>query len=76
MLRQRVRLSAYVGGDLDLSIPEGAFYGGMETLRAKRESSVKSARVREAADRIARAARRGGGGQRRFWVYPDLRQSR
>ena len=61
-----VRLSAYTGGDLDLSTPEGAYYGGMETLRAKRESAVKSARVREAADRNARRGRRAGGGQRWF----------
>lgn len=50
-----VLLSPYTGGDLDLSTPEGAYYGGMETLRAKRESAVKSAWVREAADRNARA---------------------
>src|ERR1035437_8918159 len=54
-VRHGVRLSAYTGGDLDLSTPEGAYYGGMETLRAKRESAVKSAWVREAADRNARA---------------------
>ena len=28
----------YSGGDLDLPTPEGAYYGGMETLRAKWES--------------------------------------
>jgi site-specific DNA recombinase len=61
-----VRLSAYTGGDLDLSTPEGAYYGGMETLRAKRESAVKSARTREAQDRNARAGRRAGGGWRWF----------
>jgi len=62
-VRHGVRLSAYTGGDLDLSTPEGAYYGGMETLRAKRESAVKSARVREAHDRNARAddARAGAG---------------
>jgi len=42
-LRHGVRLSVYTGGDLDLSIAEGAYYGGMETLRAQRESAVKSA---------------------------------
>ncbi len=36
----RVRLSAYTGGDLDLSTAEGAYYGGMETLRARRESAA------------------------------------
>jgi site-specific DNA recombinase len=61
-----VLLSPYTGGDLDLSTPEGAYYGGMETLRAKRESAVKSARVREAADRNARAGKRAGGGWRWF----------
>ena len=72
-VRHGVRLSAYTGGDLDLSTPEGAYYGGMETLRAKRESAVKSARVREAHDRNARAgdARRGLALVR---LYPHLRQ--
>jgi DNA invertase Pin-like site-specific DNA recombinase len=65
-VRHGVRLSAYTGGDLDLSTPEGAYYGGMETLRAKRESAVKSARVREAHERNARAGKRAGGGRRWF----------
>ena len=56
-VRHGVRLSAYTGGDLDLSTAEGAYYGGMETLRARRESAVKSARVREAQDREARKGR-------------------
>ena len=68
--------SAYTGGDLDLSTAEGAYYGGMETLRARRESAVKSARVREAQDREARKGRRTGGGQRwfgytRIYANPD-----
>jgi site-specific DNA recombinase len=58
-VRHGVRLSAYTGGDLDLSTPEGAYYGGMETLRAKRESAVKSARVRR-----RRTGTRGPGGAR------------
>jgi Resolvase, N terminal domain len=33
-VRHGAQLSAYTGGDLDLSTPEGAYYGGMETLRA------------------------------------------
>jgi site-specific DNA recombinase len=75
-VRHGVLLSAYTGGDLDLSTPEGAYYGGMETLRAKRESAVKSARVREAADRNARAGKRAGGGWRwfgytRIYANPD-----
>ena len=41
-IEHKVILSAYAGGDLDLSTPEGAYYGGMETLRAKRESAVRS----------------------------------
>ena len=65
-VRHGVRLSAYTGGDLDLSTAEGAYYGGMETLRARRESAVKSARVREAQDREARKGRRLSGGQRWF----------
>lgn len=71
-----VLLSAYTGGDLDLSTPDGAYYGGMETLRAKRDSAVKSARVREAKDRQARKGNRSGGGHRwfgytRVYVNPD-----
>ncbi|MGH3211223.1 MAG: recombinase family protein [Trebonia sp.] len=61
-VRHGVLLSPYTGGDLDLSTPEGAYYGGMETLRAKRESAVKSARVREAKERQAQAGKRSGGG--------------
>lgn len=59
-------LSAYADGDLDLSTPEGAYYGGMETLRAKRESAVRSVRVREAHDCIARQGMLAGGGRRWF----------
>jgi DNA invertase Pin-like site-specific DNA recombinase len=62
-IEHKVILSAYAGGDLDLSTPEGAYYGGMETLRAKRESAVRSARVREAHDRIARQGKPSGGGR-------------
>ena len=73
-IEHRVILSAYTGGDLDLSTPEGAYYGGMETLRAKRESAVKS--VREANDRIARSGKPAGGGPRwfgytRVYANPD-----
>src|SRR6266496_279140 len=60
-VRHGVRLAAYTGGDLDLSTAEGAYYGGMETQRVRRESAVKSARVREAQDREARKGRRTGG---------------
>jgi site-specific DNA recombinase len=75
-VRRGVLLSAYTGGDLDLSTAEGAYYGGMETLRARRESAVKSARVREAQDRDARKGRRTGGGERwfgytRIYANPD-----
>jgi DNA invertase Pin-like site-specific DNA recombinase len=71
-----VRLSAYTGGDLDLSTPEGAYYGGMETLRARRESAVRSARTREGKDREARKGKRAGGGERwfgytRVYANPD-----
>ena len=65
-VQRGVRLSAYTGGDLDLSTAEGAYYGGMETLRARRESAVKSARTREGKDREARKGRRAGGGERWF----------
>jgi DNA invertase Pin-like site-specific DNA recombinase len=75
-VRHGVRLSAYTGGDLDLSTAEGAYYGGMETLRARRESAVKSARIREVQDREARKGRRVSGGQRwfgytRIYANPD-----
>src|SRR5580704_18741268 len=75
-VRHGVPLSAYTGGDLDLSTAEGAYYGGMETLRARRESAVKSARVREAQDREGRKGRRVGGGERwfgytRIYANPD-----
>ena len=73
-VRDRVLLSPYTGGDLDLSTPEGAYYGGMETLRAKRESAVKSARVREAKERQARAGKRSGGGSLWFGYVRGLRQ--
>jgi DNA invertase Pin-like site-specific DNA recombinase len=75
-VRHGARLSAYTGGDLDLSTPEGAYYGGMETLRARRESAVKSARVREAQDRRARRGPSPVGRPAVVRVYPDLRQSR
>jgi site-specific DNA recombinase len=65
-IEHKVLLSAYAGGDLDLSTPEGAYYGGMETLRAKRESAVRSVRVREAHERIARKGKPSGGGPRWF----------
>ncbi len=58
-VEHRVLLSAYSGGDLDLSTPEGAYYGGMETLRAKRESAVKSVRVREGHDGMTVSRGRG-----------------
>jgi site-specific DNA recombinase len=62
-VEHRVILSAYAGGDLDLSTPEGSYYGGMETLRTKRESAVKSVRSREAHDRIARQGKSSGAGR-------------
>ena len=74
-------LSPYTGGDLDLSTPEGAYYGGMETLRARRESAVRSVRVREGKDREARKGKRSGGGPRwfgynRIYLNPDEPVSR
>jgi site-specific DNA recombinase len=69
-VRHGVRLSAYTGGDLDLSTAEGAYYSGMETLRARRESAVKSARVREAQDREARKGQRWFG-YTRIYANPD-----
>ena len=73
-IEHHVILSAYAGGDLDLSTPEGAYYGGMETLRAKRKSAVRSVRVREAHDRIARQGKIPGGGPRWFGMDPRVGQ--
>jgi DNA invertase Pin-like site-specific DNA recombinase len=80
-VRGGVLLSPYTGGDLDLSTPEGAYYGGMETLRAKRESAVKSVRMREAMDCKARAGQRNGGGRQwfgylRVYANPDEANTR
>jgi site-specific DNA recombinase len=65
-VEHRVLLSVYTGGDLDVSTPDGAYYGGMETLRARRESAVKSVRVREGKDREARKGKRASGGRTWF----------
>ena len=74
-MRHGVRLSAYTGGDLDLSTAEGAYYGGMETLRARRESAVKSARsAKPRTGRRARPADRRGQrwfGYTRIYANPD-----
>jgi site-specific DNA recombinase len=78
-VEHRVTLSPYTGGDLDLSTPDGAYYGGMETLRAKRESAVRSVRVREAHERIAREGKSSGGGPRWFGytrVYANPEETR
>jgi len=47
-----VRLSAYTGGDLDLSTPEGAYYGGMETLKYEAECSSKPDPCKDLTERI------------------------
>jgi len=62
-IEHRVILSVYAGGDLDLSTPEGAYYGGMETLRAKRETAVRSASgsARRTTGSRGRASRPGAG---------------
>ena len=41
-VRHGVRLSAYTRGEVNLSTPEGAYYGGMETQRAKRRARSKA----------------------------------
>jgi site-specific DNA recombinase len=72
-VRHGVLLSPYTGGDLDLSTPEGAYYGGMETLRAKRERGQECPGPRGEGTPGA-----GGQAQRRrlfvVWVHPRLRQ--
>jgi Resolvase, N terminal domain len=72
-VRHAVRLSAYTGGDLDLSTAEDAYYGGMETLRARRESAVQSAGSGSPGPGGAQgpADRRGPAVVR---VHPNLRQ--
>ncbi|MFC4007962.1 recombinase family protein [Nonomuraea purpurea] len=58
------------GAVYDLSTPDGSYKGGMEALRARKESAVKGQRVHEAAERQARKGRRAAGGTRRFgYVY-------
>jgi site-specific DNA recombinase len=69
-----VQLTAYTGGDLDLSTPEGAYYGGMETLRARRESAVRSVRVREGKDREARNGKALRGRAAMVRVYTGVRE--
>jgi hypothetical protein len=46
-------LSAYVGWDLDLSTPEGAYYGDGDAA-AKRESAVKCVRSRASSAAASR----------------------
>jgi hypothetical protein len=53
-VEHRVLLTACVGGDLDLSTPEGAYYGGMETLRRNGESAVKCVRARASSAAASR----------------------
>lgn len=65
-----VLLSSYTGMDVDLSTPDGAYYGGMDVLRARRESAVKSDRIRDAIDRNKKKGRRTGGGVRWFGYQP------
>ncbi len=72
-VRHGMRLCAYTGGDLDLSTPEGAYYGGMENAAGQAGKRGQSARVRGAADQNARKGKRAGSAGS---AYPDLRQSR
>jgi DNA invertase Pin-like site-specific DNA recombinase len=75
-VRHGVLLSPYTGADLDLSTPEGAYYGGMETLRAKRESAGQE----RASARGSRPLRPGGQARRGraalVRIHPHLRQPR
>jgi hypothetical protein len=75
-VRHGVRLSAYTGGDLGLSTAEGAYYGGMETLRGRGGKARSRARG-STKPRTGRRARAGGpAGPAVVRVYPHLRQSR
>jgi hypothetical protein len=75
-VRHGVLLSPYTGGDLDLSTPEARTRAGWRRCAPSGESAVKSARVREAKERQARAGKRSGGGALwfgyvRFYANPD-----
>jgi hypothetical protein len=55
-VRLRVRLSAYTWEDLDLFRAEGAYYGGMKTLRARRDSAERWASSAPACRTAARSS--------------------
>ena len=65
-VRHGVRLSAYTGGDLDLSTPEGAYYGGHGDAAGQAGKRGQERAGPRGADRKARQGKRHGGGWRWF----------
>jgi site-specific DNA recombinase len=71
--KSKIKISTYTGGELDLSTASGGFYGFMETGRSWYESAIRSQRVKDAMERVAREGKRTGGGSRPFG-YKIIRQ--
>jgi site-specific DNA recombinase len=71
--KSKIKISTYTGGELDLSTASGGFYGFMETGRSWYESAIRSQRVKDAMERVARDGKRTGGGSRPFG-YKIIRQ--
>jgi site-specific DNA recombinase len=71
--KSKIKISTYTGGELDLSTASGGFYGFMETGRSWYESAIRSQRVKDAMERVAREGQRTGGGSRPFG-YKIIRQ--
>jgi DNA invertase Pin-like site-specific DNA recombinase len=56
--KAKIKISLYMGGELDLSSASGGFYSFMETGGSWYESAIRSQRVKDAVDRNARAGKR------------------
>ena len=71
--KSKIKISTYTSGELDLSTASGGFYGFMEVGRSWYESAIRSQRVKDAMERVAREGKRTGGGSRPFG-YKIIRQ--
>jgi site-specific DNA recombinase len=60
--KSKIKISTYTSGELDLSTASGGFYGFMETGRSWYESAIRSQRVKDAMERVARKGKRTIGG--------------
>jgi site-specific DNA recombinase len=58
-------------GDLDLSTPEGSYYGGMETLQAKREARSRAC-GRGRRMTVSRGRGKSSGGGPRWFGYTRI----